>query len=211
MIHFALVHTSGRITQTGTAESAFDLHALVGPDVTPIVVEADVSDVTHWYDHGSGMIEAYPPRPGDWARFDFVQRVWIDPRTADDLAAELSAARGRAIAQVNGWAAQERAKHITAIPGQDMIYLAKEAEAIRWLGADPAPTDPADFPLIAAEIGITAETSDQLAQLWVNLGHLWRGLAAQIETARLGTIKAITEAGDQDGIAAALAGLPGIR
>lgn len=90
-----------------------------------------------------------------------------------------------------------------------MIYLAKEAEAIRWLGSDPAPADPADFPLIAAEIGITAETADQLAQLWVNLGHLRRGLAAQIETARLGTIKAINEAGDEGGIAAALEGLIG--
>ena len=75
------------------------------------------------------------------------------------------------------------------------------------MAADTPPVDLTGYPLLAAELGITAESPDQLAHLWVHLGQIWRGLAAGIETLRLGTIKAIAEASDEDGIAAALAGL----
>lgn len=117
-------------------------------------------------------------------------------------AARLDAAKTTAIARVNGWAARERSRYITVSPGQDMIYLAKEAEALRYL-ADPAPVL-ADYPLIAAELGITAESADQLAQIWAYLGHAWRGLAAGIETTRLGTIAQI-EAAQTEGAVAAIA------
>ena len=115
-------------------------------------------------------------------------------RGPGQIAADLELAKATAISRVNGRVARERARHITAIPGQDMIYLAKEAEAIRWLAADPPPVEMTGYPLLAAELGITAETPDQLAQLWAHLGQIWRGLAAGIETLRLRTIKAISEA-----------------
>ncbi len=105
------------------------------------------------------------------------------------LAADrLAAARAAAVAEINAWAAQERLAYITVIPGQEMIYMAKEAEARAWL-ADPAP-DMMAYPLLSAEVGITAPDVYQLAQLWVNLAALWRDAAARIEGERLIRINA---------------------
>ena len=106
------------------------------------------------------------------------------------LAADrLAVAREAAVAEINAWAAQERLAYITVMPGQEMIYMAKEAEARAWL-ADPAP-EMAAYPLLAAEVGITAPDAYQLAQLWVNLAALWRVAAARIEGERLSRIKGV--------------------
>ena len=106
------------------------------------------------------------------------------------LAADrLAAARAAAVAKINTWAAQERLKYITDLPGQEMVYMAKETEARAWLAA-PAP-DVTAYPLLSAEIGITAPDADQLAQVWVNLAAMWRGAAAGIEGERLSRIKAV--------------------
>ena len=84
-----------------------------------------------------------------------------------------------------------------------MIYLAKEAEAVRYLAETPATLD--GYPMLAAEVGITAPTAYELAQLWVNMSDLWRGIAAQIETARLGAIYQIETAPDAAAVDAIVA------
>ncbi len=122
-----------------------------------------------------------------------------DARTAARLAAAKTAAREL----INAAAGRARMPYITDIPGQQMIYLGKEAEARAWL-ADPAP-DPAAYPLLLAEVGLTAETPYQLAQLWLGLGVLWRQVAAAIEAARMTALRAVDEARDQAAIDAATA------
>lgn len=114
--------------------------------------------------------------------------------------ADLSSVKAAATGRVNTLAGDLRRTFITTIPGQEMIYLAKEAEAKAWI-ADPSP-DIADFPLLAAEAGLTAPDADQLAQLWLNLGSQWRQVAAQIEAARLGAVYAISVAASEAAIAA---------
>ncbi|MFE3838599.1 hypothetical protein [Pseudogemmobacter sonorensis] len=111
--------------------------------------------------------------------------ITAEAKAATALAAARSHARARLIAHVT--AAREAL--ITRLPGQDMIYLAKEAEARAWIAA----TDPdiADYPLLAAEAGLTAPDPGQLAQLWLNMAALWRTTAADLEAARLGTEAAI--------------------
>lgn len=132
-----------------------------------------------------------------------------DPaRLAAARAARLAMARAEAMARINDWAGHERSKHITSSPGQEMLYLAKEAEALRYLAQDPEPTDLADFPLIAAEIGITAPTAWQIAQLWAGLSALWRQAAATIEATRLTAARQIAEASTEAEITAALSAFP---
>lgn len=118
------------------------------------------------------------------------------------LDAALAVSRAAAIGRINAAAGELRKTFITSIPGQEMLYLAKENEARLYI-ADPAP-DMADYPLIAAEIGpgLTAPDAGQLAQLWLNMGHQWRQVAAQIETARLGAVYAVEAAPDEATIAA---------
>lgn len=126
-----------------------------------------------------------PPRPSMVAAFDHASGQWIDPRTLDQVKAS---ARARVVA----WAAAERTKYITVLPGQEMIYLAKEAEAVRFV-ADPAP-DMAAYPFLASEIGVTATTPYELAQVWLFMSQAWRGAAAQIEQARLAALAQIEAA-----------------
>lgn len=106
----------------------------------------------------------------------------IAARAQADLAAE----KVLAVAAVNHLAGVTRQKYITTIPGQDMIYMAKEREALAFLAAPT--TDLMSYPMIAAEIGITAPTPWQLAQVWANVSVYWRGVAAQIEGARMQAI-----------------------
>lgn len=131
---------------------------------------------------------------------------WSKAITAEARAAAvLGAAKARAHATLASAVAAARAAMITTLPGQDMIYLAKEAEARAWI-ADPAP-DPAAYPLIVAEIGITAPDAASLAQLWLNLAALWRSRAAQLEALRLSVGAAIDAAGTVEEVGAALAPL----
>jgi hypothetical protein len=96
---------------------------------------------------------------------------------------DMPALRAAANARIVKAAAAERAKHTT--PGKANIYAAKREEAERWLlgrppnakGKVPAP-DPADYPYLAAETGLTAPTADDLARLWRDLSEQWNKTTA---------------------------------
>lgn len=192
MIYYALVAADGRIVQTGrTAPDDLDLQGW--PGVQAVACPEHVDDVSHWFVGGEFIV--MPPRPGEWATFDPSSGAWVDARSPDRIAADLAAAKAQAIAAVNDWAGRARARHITIAPGQSMIYLAKEAEARAWI-ADPTP-DPAAYPLLSAELGITAPDAWQLAQIWLGMADIWRQAAAQLEALRLGTIAQIEAAQDE--------------
>ena len=97
-----------------------------------------------------------------------------------------------------------RQHYITVIPGQEMIYLAKEAEAVRYLAE--APETLTEYQMLSAEVGVTAPTAYELAQLWANMSALWRQVAATIEHIRLSAIYAVEAAPDADAITAATSG-----
>ncbi|MDD2868439.1 hypothetical protein [Neomegalonema sp.] len=116
-------------------------------------------------------------------------------------------ARARTAARqvLDAHVAAARAAFVTALPGQEMVYLAKEAEAREWAAAT-AP-DLADYPLLSAEVGVTAETADQLAQVWLNMAALWRSAAARLEARRLGVSAALDAARSPEEVEAALRAL----
>ena len=151
--------------------------------------------------------EFYPDIPGEW-----VEAVDRDLGDLGDWYVEagqlvrggLAGAKARAISDINAGADAVRRRYVTTITGQDMLYLRKEAEARAYV-ADPA-QDPADYPLIIAEVGITASSAWEVAQVYLNMAALWVVAAAQLETARLGAIAAIEAAEsteDLDAIVAA--------
>lgn len=127
-------------------------------------------------------------------------------RSAEAIAADrLATAKAEARARLAAAIASARSAVITVLPGQDMIYQAKEAEARAWI-ADPAP-DLADYPLLSAEIGLTAPDAHSLAQLWLNMALLWRQAAAELEALRLGVGAAIEAAGTVEEVEAAMEGI----
>lgn len=168
-----------------------EVNVAAGPGLPEV---ADPWSVYVWQDE----VHPLPPKPGYSAVFDPAAGAWV--RDAAALAADLDAAKAAAINSVNAWAGRERSRHITIAPGQEMIYLTKEAEALRYL-ADTDP-DPADYPLIVAEVGVTAPDAHQIAQIWAYMADVWRQVAAQIEAARLGTIAQIEAAQTEEAVAA---------
>jgi hypothetical protein len=85
-----------------------------------------------------------------------------------------------------------RSLYITDLVGQDMVYLRKEAEAVAYL-AEAAP-DLGNYPMLAAEVGVTAETAHQVAQIWLYMSQAWQGIAARLEGLRLVAGNAIAAA-----------------
>jgi hypothetical protein len=108
--------------------------------------------------------------------------------------AELARHKQEAIDKINTYAGQVRLKFITNLPGQDLIYKAKEEEALRYLTTDPAPLTLVDFPMISAEVGVSAPTAYELAQLWANLSVMWRVASGEIEARRLTAIASVSSA-----------------
>ena len=123
-------------------------------------------------------------------------------RTETGAARELERHRAAAIDHINAAIGQARAKLATNIPFQDMMYLEKKAEATSYVQQNPEPETLDDYPLIAAEIGITGETPAQIVQVWLNTKAQWTIAAAALESLRLGTIDAVNEAESRDAIAA---------
>ncbi|WP_415183529.1 hypothetical protein [Phaeovulum sp.] len=115
-------------------------------------------------------------------------------RVADGalVTANLAPLKLDAVAKINQVIGYLRAAITTDIAGQQMIYLRKESEARAWL-AEATP-DIAEYPMIAAEVGITGETADQVAQVWVNMAALWTGISAGLEGARIGHISLVDAA-----------------
>lgn len=163
------------------------------------------------YDPGSGEVLAVMDAPlrqdaGLWLAVPaFDLGDLSDWRVAAGALVQVSleGARVQAIARVNTAAGLVRRRYITEIPGQEMVYLQKEAEAVAFL-ADPAP-DPARYPFITAEVGATAPSAHEVAQVYVNLAAILRSAGAALEQLRLGAIVAIETTDTAAGIEAAVA------
>jgi len=78
--------------------------------------------------------------------------------------------------------------------GQEMVYLAKEGEALRFM-EDAAPIA-ADYPMLSAEVGITGADLPSVAGAVLAKSTAWRAFASTLEKVRLGTKSLIDEAAD---------------
>ncbi|MEM7751809.1 MAG: hypothetical protein AAF230_00250 [Pseudomonadota bacterium] len=126
-------------------------------------------------------------------------------RSGESLAAELAAARANAIEAVNAAARTVRLRFVTDIPGQEMIYSEKRSEAAAFVSITPSPIDLTPYPFIAAEVGITAPSAYEVAQLYLNLAAQWIEAGSALEAIRLGAVQSIETATTQSQIDAALA------
>ncbi|WP_322994066.1 hypothetical protein [Castellaniella sp.] len=114
---------------------------------------------------------------------------------------DLGALKVDLCAQIDAAAEAERARYITPGSGQAMTYQAKAAEAER-LAADPAP-DAAAYPLLSAEVGVTAEALADVGVV-VRAAHAqWQIMGGAIERARLAGKATVLAAVDEAGARAA--------
>ena len=143
-----------------------------------------------------GAVVPYPSKPADWMTFDHAIEEWQDTRTGADLEKR----RGDVMSALNRSIQQQRTAFVTDLPGQDMIYLRKEDEGRQYIALATEPETLDDFPMIAAEVGITAPTAYQVAVIWVQLASMWVAAAAQLEHYRLSTGAEIAAAADFDAL-----------
>lgn len=122
---------------------------------------------------------------------------------AEDMdAARFERALADAYDQVFEAVRAKQMEFITDLPGQIRRYAMKEAEARAYLD-DPSP-DLADYPRLSDEIGITAPTALELAQLWVAMADSWDAADRAAEKARMAAKTSLAEASTISDIDAAV-------
>lgn len=101
----------------------------------------------------------------------------------------------------------ERARQAWATGGdlQSLVYEGKRREAAAY-AVDGTP-DPSTYPLLAAEIGLTADSLAGVAAIVSAKSAGWTQAAAAIERIRVGAKMGIDAATDQAGIDAVIAGM----
>lgn len=98
-------------------------------------------------------------------------------------------------AEVDKAAEAERLKYITPGTGQAMTYQQKVAEAQGYKAATNP--NPADYPILASEVGITAPTLSEVADTVLAAYRQWQQIGAGIEAVRLGAKRDIDAAGNE--------------
>ena len=102
--------------------------------------------------------------------------------------------------------AADRVRARFATPNMHQIYSDKRNEAERYLASVPGePTDLSDYPYLSAEVGITSQTPQDLAALWLFMDSQWRQVAALIEQIRVGSKAQVRTAASADEIDAIVA------
>jgi hypothetical protein len=100
---------------------------------------------------------------------------------------------------------KKRLRFVTDFPGQDAVYSAKEAEALRYL--DDSTPDPGNYVFLTQEANAVGMTMEELASLWISKGNLWRQAAAAIESARMTAKAEIDSAASVEDVDEAMAKL----
>lgn len=127
-----------------------------------------------------------------------------------DLTVDLAATQAAAKAKIDADAETARQQWITPGSGQAMVYQKKADVAASFLAKYPDSTSAAsataaDWPLINAEVGITAATLFDVASTWQQMAAAWQTAAAAIEKVRLGAKQAIDAAATVKAVNAAAA------
>lgn len=131
--------------------------------------------------------------------------------TPEEVAAEqaamaaslLARARAQGIERINRRTGDFRKRVYTDIAAQAGIYMDKRSEAVAYVAAVEHGTEPetlADYPYLAGEVGVTAPTAWQLAQIWLHRNDRFSEIGSATESIRRRAIVAVETAPDFDAI-----------
>ncbi|KAB2674684.1 hypothetical protein [Brucella tritici] len=111
------------------------------------------------------------------------------------VAVGMASVRTELKARIDAAAEAERLKYITPGAGQVMTYQQKvdEARAFKIASSPRA----ADYPVLSSEVGITAETLSEVADIVLAAFAQWQLIGAAIEGIRLGAKRDIDAAADE--------------
>ncbi|MBP2303335.1 hypothetical protein J2850_006080 [Azospirillum picis] len=146
-----------------------------------LVVDAAApeSPAGHVVERAGWILEATEARPR-----------WQERRlSASELAARADQAAAAAVERINSEAGAERAKYITVTTGQEGTYLAKQAEADRFIAGGDGP-----FPYLDSEAAALGVPVDQVAGDVAATAAQWTAINARIEGARRGALVRVERA-----------------
>lgn len=121
-----------------------------------------------------------------------IETLIADPNWREPVLGDLKAAFK---IQIDVAAERERLKYITPGNGQAMTYQQKVDEARAFKIASNPKT--ADYPVLSSEVGITAETLSEVADIVLAAFAQWQLIGAAIESIRLGAKRDIEAAADE--------------
>lgn len=116
-----------------------------------------------------------------------------------NLTVDVASARITACAKIDADAETARLKFVTPGAAQAAVYLQKQNEADNFLTKYPDATSAqaataTDWPMLNAEVGITAASLFAVAQSIQTTASQWTSTAAQIENLRLGGKQTVNNA-----------------
>lgn len=126
--------------------------------------------------------------------WDFTRLQWVAVKTLDELKVD-------AHTEIDSAAGAARLLHITDVPGQQAVYVAKEQQARAYAAAGfegPIPL------LVQAEADAAGMTPGGAAQRIIAIADAWAMASASIERKRIAGKLAVTAATTKDAVAQAL-------
>lgn len=108
---------------------------------------------------------------------------------------DLAAVKTQAKREIDAQAEAERLKYITPGAGQAMTYQQKVDEARSFMAASNP--EASDYLILSSEVGITAETLSEVADVVLAAFAQWQQIGAAIEAIRLGAKRDINAAQDE--------------
>jgi hypothetical protein len=194
-----------RGTATGDIAGPLVSEQLAGKDVRLLRFDNgevfDASSVTRWYidDRGERHLVAGPGRQKlDCLLSDEIER---DGAGGWSVVDRLTRLKERRKAAIDAEAERQRLRWITPGAGQAMTYQAKVDE-VRALAIDGEDPDPSHYPMLSAEVGITAATLQDVAGVVMAAYQQWQMIGATIEAIRLGAKRAVELAETVEDVAA---------
>ncbi len=133
------------------------------------------------------------------------------PVAVDPPPPSLADAKAAAAATIDAAAGGARARYITVAPGQEATYLLKEAQARAYKIAGYPSASVADYQMVNAESQAVYGATPTAAEIQtatdtiIAQADAWIGKAAQIEQARIGGKRDVSNAADLTDVEAALA------
>gem|GEM_PF-971451 len=150
---------------------------------------------------GSALaIRAVGPVPEGYTRTPPPGRAYTWDAASASWQPDMAAIRAAAEDAIDAQADALLAPYMSLTPGRAMTYLAKEEQARQFL-AEENP-DPAAYPLIAGEVGITADTEQAVAETILAMSQAWHAMGAAIESARLAAKKKVRETATPEAVQA---------
>lgn len=143
--------------------------------------------------------------PGDMFGMAPLLAEWLDANPGavrKSYTPDLQAEKANAVETIDRQAEAARGQYITGGAGQAMVYQEKQAEMFRY-DADGAPLKE-NYPLMAAEIGITADTLQGVADAVRKAYNAWRVKGAEIEGVRIRAKDRVKSSTTVDAIRAAV-------